>query len=189
MIGPAMRVVVIGTSGSGKSTAARRISERLGLSLVELDALFHLPGWERRPEREFRALVTEATAGEAWVVDGNYAVVRDIVWPQAEIVVWLDYTRWRVMARVVRRTVRRLVTRELLWDKVTEPWSNILSLDPERSIIAWAWSTYADRRSRYARLMEEPAFEHVEFHRVSRPRDLRRVIDGLDRNNLPNDPT
>ena len=123
-----------------------------------------------------------------WVVDGNYAAVRDIVWPRAEVVVWLDYARWRVMGRVVRRTVKRLVTRELLWGKVTEPWSNILSLDPEKSIIAWAWTTYDDRRSRYALLDEDPAFAHIEFHRVSRPRDLGRVVDRLHRNNLPNDP-
>lgn len=179
--------IVVGTSGVGKSTAARRIGERLGLDTVELDALFHLPGWEQRPDQEFRALVAEATAGDAWVADGNYAVVRDIVWSRAQVVVWLDYARWRVMSWVVRRTLKRLATRELLWDKVTEPWSNVLSLDPER--FAWAWTTYGDRRRRYASLIEDPAFGHIEFHRVSRPRHLGRIIDLLARNDLSNDPT
>lgn len=183
------RIVVVGTSGAGKSTAARRIGERLGLDWIELDALFHLPGWEQRPDEEFRALVAEATAGDAWVVDGNYAVVRDIVWSRAHVVVWLDYARRRVMSRVVCRTLRRLATRELLWEKVTEPWSNVLSLDPARSIIAWAWTTYGERRRRYARLVEDPAFAHVQFHRVTHPRDLGRVIELLVEADLPNDPT
>lgn len=180
---------MIGTSGSGKSTAARRIGRRFGLDVIELDAFFHLPGWKQRPEPEFRAMVAEATVGPGWVVDGNYAVVRDIIWPRAQVVVWLDYPRWRVMARVIRRTLKRLVTRQLLWEKVTEPLSNVLSLDPERSIIAWAWTTHAQRRHRYGLLLEDPAYAHLEFRRVDRPRDLGGVIDRLDPDYLPNDPT
>jgi adenylate kinase family enzyme len=184
-----MRVVVVGTSGAGKSTAARRIGQRLGLEVIELDSLFHLPGWSQRPEEEFRSLVAEATAGESWVVDGNYAVVRDVIWPRADVVIWLDYARWRVMARVIRRTLKRLVTRELLWGKVTEPWSNVLSLDPEKSIIAWAWSTYGDRRRYYGVLAADPAFAHIEFHHLSHPGDLGRVFERLEYEDLPNEPT
>jgi adenylate kinase family enzyme len=174
-----MRIVVIGTSGSGKSTVARRLGERLGLDVVELDSMFHLPGWNQRPEEEFRSLVAEATAGEAWVVDGNYATVRDITWSRADVVVWLDYARWRVMTRVIRRTLKRLVTRELLWGKVREPWANVLSLDPQRSIIAWAWTTYSHRRLRYGRLIEDPAYAHIDFCRVRRPTELEGTLGRL----------
>lgn len=46
------RILVAGTSGSGKTTLAARIGERLHLPHVEIDALFHGPGWTVRPTFE-----------------------------------------------------------------------------------------------------------------------------------------
>src|SRR5437016_1896693 len=83
---PGHRIVVIGTSGSGKTTQARHLSERLGIPHVELDALHWVPGWTEAPTDALRERVTEALAGDAWLVDGNYSVVRDIVWPRADTV-------------------------------------------------------------------------------------------------------
>lgn len=173
------RLVVIGTSGAGKTRAAQEIGRRLGVAVVELDSMYHRPGWESRPADEFRALVDGATAGDDWVVDGNYSVIRDIVWPRAQHVIWLDYSRPVVMRRVVRRTVRRVLSREMLWGVVSEPWSNLLSADPQRSIIAWAWSTHHDRRRRYAALVDDPEFRHLQWTVVGHPRLLATVIDRL----------
>lgn len=173
------RIVVIGTSGSGKSTVARRIGDRLGMPVVELDALHHLPGWEPRPVEEFRGLVAEAIAGHRWVVDGNYTIVRDLVWPRTQTVLWLDYPRRIVMSRVVRRSLRRVVTRQELWHGLYERWGNLLSLEPEKSIIVWAWTTYHDRRRRYLAATEDPAWDHIQFVRLGHPRQADRLISGL----------
>ncbi len=83
------------------------------------------------------ARVDAATEGPGWVVDGNYSVVRDVVWAKADAVVWFDLPYVTVLARVVRRTVRRSLTREELWNGNREPFSNLWSLDPKKSIIAW----------------------------------------------------
>ena len=80
----------------------------LGAAHVELDAIFHQPGWTPLDDDEFRARVTEATAPGRWVVDGNYSAVRDIVWNRADTVVWFDLPYVDVMARTIRRTVRRV---------------------------------------------------------------------------------
>lgn len=103
------RVLVVGASGAGKSTAARRIAGRLGVPHVELDALQHGPGWTQRAT--FVADVEAATGGPAWVVDGNYSAVRALLWSRADTVVWLDLPRWLVESRVVRRTLVWLVPR------------------------------------------------------------------------------
>ncbi len=173
------RIVVIGTSGTGKSTLARRIGEMLDLPVVEMDALHHMPGWQERPEDEFRQMIIEATKGPRWVVDGNYSKSRDVVWPRAQMVIWLDYPRWRTMSRVIRRTVRRVISREELWHGNREPLSNLWSLDPEKSIIAWAWTTHASRRQRYERMLEDPRWSHIDFRRVRRPGDLPMVLAEL----------
>ncbi len=63
-----------------ETTLAERLAAALGYEHIELDAIHWLPDWEMRPLEEFREKVTEAIAGETWVVDGNYGKVRDIVW-------------------------------------------------------------------------------------------------------------
>jgi adenylate kinase family enzyme len=97
------RVAIIGPSGAGKSTLAVRLGQALDVPVVHLDALFWQPGWVE-PDREiFAARVREATAGEAWVVDGNYISRQKDVLTAADTVVWLDFPRRVCLWRVVRR--------------------------------------------------------------------------------------
>ena len=85
------RVAVVGVTGSGKTALAQAIAQALGLAYVELDALNWGPGWQPAPRDVFRQRAEAALAGGAWVVDGNYSVLRDLVWGQAEALVWLDF--------------------------------------------------------------------------------------------------
>jgi adenylate kinase family enzyme len=91
------RVSVVGNSGSGKSTVAAALAAALGVPHLELDGVFHQPGWEPLPADSFRAVVAAAVAGDGWVLDGNYSAVRDLVWARADTVVWLDLPRRTVM--------------------------------------------------------------------------------------------
>src|SRR5215475_11726512 len=83
------RVSVVGVSGSGKSTLGRELAGRLAVPFVELDAIFHQPGWTPLPEDEFRRRVAEIAAGDGWVIDGNYSAVQPLVWERADTVVWV----------------------------------------------------------------------------------------------------
>ena len=109
------RIVVIGTTGSGKTTLARRLSQLLDIPHVELDALNWEPDWVQAPTEVFRQRTEEALRGEAWLVDGNYSAVRDIVWPRAGTLVWLDYGFLVTLRQLLGRTLRRISTREELW--------------------------------------------------------------------------
>ncbi len=106
------RVIVIGTTGSGKTALARELAQILGGVHIELDAHNFLPGWTDRPLEDMRARVAEAVKAERWVACGNYGKVRDIVWPRADTAVWLDYPLARVLWRMTRRSIVRAVTRE-----------------------------------------------------------------------------
>ena len=111
------RVSVVGNSGSGKTTLSRRLGAALGVSHVELDAIFHQPGWTELSTDEFRQRVaTELGSEDGWVIDGNYGAVCDLVWAEADTVVWLDLPKRTVMRRLIQRTIRRAVTREELWN-------------------------------------------------------------------------
>lgn len=175
---PIRRISVVGTSGAGKSTLARALAERLTLPYFELDAFMHQPGWQPRPDDEFMEEVERATAGPAWVVDGNYRrfVIEGPVWKRADTVVWVDLPRRTVMRQVIGRTIRRAVTREVLWNGNREPLINFLSLDPEKSVIAWAWVKHDEFSDRYAGAMGDPAWRHLEFVRLRSHVDAERWL-------------
>jgi len=99
------RVVILGCSGSGKSTFARAMGERLGLPVVHLDALFWSPGWVEPEDNEvFRAKVAAAVAGDAWITDGNYVGrTFDLRLPRADAVIFLDQPRRICLWRIFRR--------------------------------------------------------------------------------------
>ena len=170
------RISVVGTSGSGKTTVARRIAEALGFPHVELDALHWEPGGEEAPVEVFRERVSEATRGSPWVVDGNYGKVRDIVWGRADTVVWLDYGFPRIFLRLLWRTLRRGVLRERLWNDNRESLTLALSRD---SILLWAIKSYPRRRKEYPKLMSSPEYAHIRFLRHSTPRETEEWLKSL----------
>jgi adenylate kinase family enzyme len=157
---------MVGISGSGKTTLGRRLAGFLGVPFIELDSIFHLPEWRDLPREEFRSRVAEVVAGDGWVVDGNYSAVRDLVWERADTVVWINLPRPVVMRRVVARTIRRVVTREELWNGNREPLSNLYKWDPMENIIRFAWVRYAASVERYSAAMEDPGYAGIRFIRL-----------------------
>ena len=161
------RIVVVGTSGSGKTTLAREVARRLGLPHVELDALHWGPGWTEPPVELFRQRVEAALRGERWVADGNYSKVRDLVWGQAEMLVWLDYALPLVMGRLVRRTLRRVVTREELWSGNRERLRD--HLFTRNSLWLWALQSHRRHRREYPDRFQRPELRHLQVVRLHRP--------------------
>jgi adenylate kinase family enzyme len=157
---------VVGCSGSGKTTLARALARVMRVPNIELDGIFHQPGWTPLDDDTFRARVAKATEAPAWVVDGNYSIVREMVWQRADTVVWFDLPYAVVMARTVRRTVRRTVTRQELWNGNREPWSNLYSFDPKKSIIAWAATRHGVYRRRYGEAEHDPRWAGRQFVRL-----------------------
>jgi adenylate kinase family enzyme len=110
-------VLVIGSTSSGKTTLARRLAAQLAVPHVELNALCHGPGWSEVPDDEFRRRVAEATASEGWVVDGLYRhKLGRLTLSRCDTVIWLDLPLVFALGRLVRRSLRRILTRQELWN-------------------------------------------------------------------------
>lgn len=162
------RISVVGTTGSGKTTLARQISQRLNIPHVELDYLHWEPNWIEAANDVMRARVTQAISGDSWVVDGNYSMVRDIVWGKADTVVWLDYAWNLVMRRILWRTLLRVVTKQQVCNGNRETWQTTFSRD---SIILWALRTYPQKRREFPQLFAQPEYSHLKIVHLRSPVD------------------
>ena len=179
---PMRRVSIVGTSGSGKSTLGKALARHIGGEFLELDSVFHQPGWVPLPDEDFRRRVSEAVAGERWVIDGNYSSkVRDLIWARADTVVWLDLPRRTVMRRIIWRSLWRAARRTELWNGNRERWRNFFSLDKEESVIAWAWQTHAATRAKLEAATADQGNSHLEFVRLKSSGAVRRFLQDLRR--------
>jgi adenylate kinase family enzyme len=167
------RVVVVGSSSSGKTTLARSLSLALGVSHIELDALHWGPEWTKAPVDEFRQRVEVAVTDEAWVCDGNYSTVRDLVWQRATTLIWLNYSFPLTFSRAVRRTLVRAITREELYGGNRESLTAVF--DPEW-IPWWVIRTFRKRRREYPELFRRPDLAHLEVLEFRRPAQTRSFL-------------
>ncbi len=171
------RISVVGTIGAGKTTFARKTSKLLDAPHIELDALHWEPNWIEAPNDLFRERVKQSLQGESWVVDGNYHQVRDIVWGQADTVVWLDYPFRTIIARLAKRTLRRIRTHEQLWNGNQE---HIRGLFTRDSVFLWAIRSYRRRRRQYPILLSRPENSHLKVVRLRSPREAGEFLSKLE---------
>lgn len=171
----AQRVLCYGVTGAGKSTAARELGSRLGLPvhLVD-DEVGWLPGWTERPVPEQREIVARLVSGDRWVLDSAYGHWRDLVMPRTQVVLALDLPRWLSLARLLRRSLHRVLTGEEQCNGNVESWRQLLSGE---SILLWHCRSFANKRRRMRDM--EAAPDGPLVLRVRSARELHQVLASL----------
>lgn len=167
---------VVGTSGSGKSTAAKEIAKLLSLKHVEIDDLMWLPNWTKRDPSELQSLLQEELSKGSVVIDGNYAS-KGISPSPGDVLVFLDYPRWLVISRLTRRSLARVIFRKELWSGNREEFRFLISPDPELNPILFAYLSHAERRSTYTKLLQD-SFQ-TENYIIKSPKQLRKLLGAL----------
>ena len=141
---------------------------------MELDALWWEPGWTNPPIEVFRKRVDEATEGDSWVVAGNYSAVRDLLWPRADTIIWLDFPLPLILKRVVERSWRRHRANELLWGTNRERFWDHFTTWSDESLIAFAIKNHRSRRKRFEAEMAGSNWPDVRFRRLRSPKTVER---------------
>jgi adenylate kinase family enzyme len=141
------RILIGGTSGSGKTTLATALAAILSLPHTEMDGLHHGPNWTVRDA--FLDDVRDLARRPTWITEYQYADARPILLEACDLVVYLALPRRLVTQRVIVRTVRRSLRREVLWNGNVEPPLRTIFTDPDH-IIRWAWKTHQHGPERIA---------------------------------------
>ena len=157
-------IFVVGTSGSGKSTLGQYLATKLGYRYLELDALYWLPNWTPRKASELAQLIREEQAQPGGLVlDGNVLGKGATISP-GDTLVFLDFSRALIVSRVLRRTLRRIITRQELWSGNREEAKFLFSRDPELNPVLWAFTTHYRRRGEYLDLISK--LDGIEVHHI-----------------------
>lgn len=159
------RVLVLGTSCSGKTTLARAIGRKLSLMHTELDELHWGPNWTPNPNFEER--VARAVEREAWVIDGGYSRVRHLLLGRADTVIWLNYPMTIVVRRALFRTIKRAWTREPMWAGNQESFR--LSFCSKQSILLWVLTTWRLNRAKFKKMFQELEGKPIKLIRFDHP--------------------
>ena len=105
-------IVVVGATGAGKTTLSKKLSQKFSIPSIDLDELFWLPGWIRRDQSDFIDLIEQNISSDGWVVSGNYSKTNCIIWPQADIIVWLDYPFWLCFWQILKRGIQNIIKKK-----------------------------------------------------------------------------
>jgi adenylate kinase family enzyme len=172
------RIIVTGSTGAGKSTLAGALARRLGVPHVELDALYWDPGWTAAPPDLLRERVDAALPADgAWVVDGHYRAVRDLVWGRADTLVWLDYPLplvfWRLFWRCIVRGIKNV---ELFNGNREELWKHFFTRE---SLFLWLLKSHGRRGRENREALARPEFGHLRVQRFRWPGQAQRWLDGV----------
>lgn len=178
MLNIGRRVVVYGTTGSGKTTVAARIAQCLGVPHIELDAIFWLPDWKEKSPEEFKAEVSTLLERyqDGWVCDGNYRLLREFTLPQADAVVWLRLPFWVTFWRLLRRTVSRAWTGEPLWRTNRESWRQ--SFFSRDSLLLYAITSRRRHRKGIRRSLNEVPHQ-AKVYELHSGRELEAFLASL----------
>ncbi len=127
------RVIVIGSTGSGKSALARTLGKILRIPVYHLDMLYWRSGWTRPPVVEWEEIQRDLIDREKWVIDGMYTQSLDMRLIACDTIIFLDFPRWITTYRIIRRWLqysgknRPDVTagcrEKLKWDLIKLAWN------------------------------------------------------------------
>lgn len=173
------KINVIGTTGSGKSTFSKRLAGEIGCPYIQMDQLFWKANWIESTDDEFFPKVEEAVSGDTWVLDGNFGRTNHIKWQHADTIIWIDYSYTRTLFQLLMRTVTRAFSKQELWEGTGNKESFVKSFTSKKSILVWFFKNFKKNKQRYSALMTSPTVKHIEFIRLTSPKQVDAFLKGM----------
>lgn len=100
------KIIIVGSGGVGKSTFARRLSEKTGIEVIHLDQLYWKPNWVETPKDEWQQIVKEIIKGDGWILDGNFGGTMEMRIEACDTVIFLEMPRIVCVYRILKRVAK-----------------------------------------------------------------------------------
>lgn len=169
------RVLVVGIPCSGKTTLSKGLAARRGLPHIEVDQYHWGLHWTMR--EDFYDAIDTATAGPAWIADDwGTPLVQDLLWSRADLLVWLDPPRHQAEYRAVRRTLSRVVRRQVLAGGNRD--APLSWLSPHHPV-RYVWSQHRAQRDTMEQRLLDPRWSGLEVVRLRTDAEIREFLEQL----------
>lgn len=164
-----MRLAIIGNSGGGKSTLARRLAEERGLPLHEIDRLLWRPGWTLAPEADYEAAHTRILAQPAWLIEGVgrfESIARRL--ERATHLVLIDMPLWQHFWLAAER--------QIAWSKgaLHDRPGDLAEAPPTRTLFETIWTIDREWMPAIRALTAQAAARGAEVARLDSPEAVER---------------
>lgn len=170
------RINVVGSSGSGKSTFAKRLSSTLEIPHIEMDRLYWKSYWQESNDKEFIDKLRSVLSQDSWVLDGNYSRTAPVKWQRADTVIWLDYSFTRTLYQALKRAFIRCYTKQELWGKEGTFETFRRSFFSKDSVVLWMITNHATIRERYLQVFEQQAYPKITFVQLKKPKEAEAFL-------------
>jgi len=160
------RILIIGSCGAGKSKLTKDLGGILKLPVIHLDTHYWKPGWVQTPTQEWKQIVEELISGNEWIMDGNYGGTLTQRLEAADAVIFLNYSRYLCLLRVLNR--------QFLRQRVDPIPGCYEKMDFE--FIKWIWNYPRKSRPRIMKILDECG-DGKKIHICNTPGDAKRLVD------------
>ncbi len=101
------KIVIVGVSASGKSTFAKKLSEKTHLPFFLMDAIMWNPGWKYIGDEETVKKLEEISTGDEWLIEGYISKeARTFIFDRADTIIYLDYPPIVATIRYLKRWLK-----------------------------------------------------------------------------------
>ena len=171
-----LRIIVIGSGGSGKSELSRRIGEILGIEVIHLDRVYWKPNWTEPTKDEWKETVDDLVNRDSWIMDGNYRGTLEIRAAAADTIIFLDLPRILCIWRAVKRWAK--------YPNQTRP--DMGEGCPEKidfEFLQWIWNFPRDSKPRLVEMLRQYE-ETKSIYVLKSRREVEAFVKDINRRDL-----